>query len=547
MKSDTRRLEQQEDAAESSVSLNHRLEKVERALRELSVSSGHRQDNPVAEHDNLHINTPFDDATNSTGLAERLQVIEARIGGLMLNRANTTDTGLKPYTAPGAFPASRLFWPFGSSYDIDSLRPSVTQVRILWPTFLRGVDQVVKVLHRPSTERILQTSVSKPGALSRGQQALLFAVCYSAIPSMMPATVEVCFRTTKDQALAAYRSVTETALWKADFLTTHDLPTLQALVLFLGSSCFTEDAKAVWPLTGLARRLSTGGTAELSPFEREMHKRLWWQLWYLDHRAAEDKGNAASSTDADLDPDLPLNVHDSDLDPRMPLAPAPRTGWTEMSFSLVRFEIAIVYQDNMAAGEKKRLVEHCQQRTYNLYLMHCDTADPIHWLAQHVSHVLITEIWLRLYGEESLSGGQQTEAIRDQLFLTAIDIVDIPRRLRQEPQGDQWKWLLKGYFQFLPMAFLLTELSRRSQNFESLDYAWEVAEHAFSGWTDEDKDSRSGRILRELMARAKANREQQMLIWQSSDISFRDLSNNPWMAEFSAASSEGACQGESPW
>jgi hypothetical protein len=206
-------------------------------------------------------------------------------------------------------------------------------------------------------------------------------------------------------------------------------------------------------------------------------------------------------------------------------------------------------KDNILAAEKRRLVENCRQKIHTLYLIHCDNTEPVHWLAQHVAHVLITEMWFKLYGEESLSGGsiQQTEAIRDQLFLTAIDIVDTPRRIRQEPQAEQWKWLLRGYFQFLPMAFLLSELSRR-QNFESLDHAWEVAEHAFSRWTDEDKDSKSGRILRDLMARAKANREQQMLIWPSSDLSFAPQRLfDQGMTEFPAASTEGARQREPQW
>jgi hypothetical protein len=142
-------------------------------------------------------------------------------------------------------------------------------------------------------------------------------------------------------------------------------------------------------------------------------------------------------------------------------------------------------------------------------LRHCDNSQPIHWLAQHVSYVMISEMWIKLYNDEWLSNNASSgiHVTRNQILLTAIDIVDTPRRLEAEPQAKRWKWLLTAYLQYHPLAFLLNELCH-SQQSDTLERAWAVTEDAFKRWTDDNKTSKNGEFLLEMLAKAKAVRAQ---------------------------------------
>ena len=66
-------------------------------------------------------------------------------------------------------------------------------------------------------------------------EALLFSIYYCAITSLTPEQCLQMFQSDKDLLLKKYRQAVEIALGKADFLSSTDLVTLQALAIFLVS------------------------------------------------------------------------------------------------------------------------------------------------------------------------------------------------------------------------------------------------------------------------------------------------------------------------
>ncbi|PGH32797.1 hypothetical protein GX50_04398 [[Emmonsia] crescens] len=231
--------------------------------------------------------------------------------------------------------------PFSSpAVELAFLHPSSHQIDICWQAYLKNVDQIMKVLHTPSSEEILQKAKSSTASLANGHYALVFTIYLSSILSMTPEDVKSCFNTSKTEVLTTYGAATELALARANVLRTEDIDTLQAFVLFLSISILMNETKFAWALTGLARRLICSMSTNLPPFAKEIPKRLWWQLWYLDRRAEEDHGEIPSSYDAVMNPELPLNINDSDLDPKMVEGPRQHNDWIEMSFFLIRSEIA---------------------------------------------------------------------------------------------------------------------------------------------------------------------------------------------------------------
>ncbi|OBT72586.1 hypothetical protein VF21_08160 [Pseudogymnoascus sp. 05NY08] len=517
-------------SADISPSLHERIRKVEETLKDLTSSINGQNDTPSETNDLDE--TGREAPKEGTRDARRLEALEDTIGKLVTIRDRGMSLGFKPVDdrpissatfingfEPRFSNSQRIntSWSGGlfsfndSASETASLLPSTAQTQICWRAFLENVDQLAKVLHTPSAQSILQKAVNNPTSLNNGQKALLFAIYFSSISSMSVEDAEDCFKMDKTTTLAMYRAATEQALTAADFLVTDDLVTLQAFVLFLSFSRYAQDAKLVWALTGLARRLCIP-ISNSSLFTKEMHKRLKWQLWYLDRRASDDHGNDACSPDPMKDWELPLNINDEDIDLTMTVAPTARKCWTEMSFCLVRFVIANtsrLLEGDLSQSQKEGVINECGVRIQRDYLRHCNNSQPIHWLAQHVSYVMISEMWIKLCNDEWLSNNTSSgiHVFRNQILLTAIDIVDTPRRLEAEPQAKRWKWLLTAYLQYHPLACLLNELCH-SQQSDTLERAWAVTEDAFKRWTEDNKTSKNGEFLLEMLAKAKAVRAQ---------------------------------------
>ncbi|KFZ06956.1 hypothetical protein V501_06915 [Pseudogymnoascus sp. VKM F-4519 (FW-2642)] len=517
-------------SANISLSLDERIQKVEELLKDLTSSINGQNGYPSETNDIDQ--TEIEAFKEGSRDARRLQALENTIGKLVTIRNRGMPLGYNPHDdrpitsaifingfEPSFANSQRIntSWSGGlfslndSTSEAASLLPSTAQTQICWRAFLENVDQLAKVLHTPSAQSILRKAANNSNSLNNGQKALLFAIYFSSISSMSVEDVENCFKMDKTTTLAMYRAATEQALTAADFLVADDLVTFQAFVLFLSFSRYAQDAKLVWALTGLARRLCIP-ISNASPFTKEMHKRLKWQLWYLDRRASDDHGTDACSPDPMNDWELPLNINDEDIDPAMTVAPSARKGWTEMSFCLIRFGIANtsrLLESDLSQSQKERMINECGFKIQRDHLRYCDNSQPIHWLAQHVSYVMISEMWIKLYNDEWLSNNTSSgiHVTRNQILLTAIDIVDTPRRLEAEPQAKRWKWLLTAYLQYHPLSFLLKELCHSRQS-DTLERAWAATEDAFKRWTDDNKTSKNGKFLLEMLEKAKAVRAQ---------------------------------------
>lgn len=91
-----------------------------------------------------------------------------------------------------------------------------------------------------------------------------------------------------------------------------------------------------------------------SPFQVEYRRRLWWHICGLESRGAEEGGARQSSIMEDSHVQLPSNLNDVDLDPDSPERPKPRTGVTEVTFILLRWESVRMIQGLMEVKKKHK-------------------------------------------------------------------------------------------------------------------------------------------------------------------------------------------------
>lgn len=98
---------------------------------------------------------------------------------------NTTPEQSPPQ-GPGSESDHHSFLLGYSSSDVDltSLHPLPAQSSFLWQIYLENVEPLVKVLHIPTMSRLMTQVRRGEHDLRPGDEALVFAIYYSAVTSM---------------------------------------------------------------------------------------------------------------------------------------------------------------------------------------------------------------------------------------------------------------------------------------------------------------------------------------------------------------------------
>ena len=427
-----------------------------------------------------------------------------------------------------------------SSQNVDmlSLHPLPQQIGAYWRAFKENVDPLVKVLHVPTFERTIATAASNLAGLPRGLEALLFAIYYGAVTSSSSEDCLAQFGEAKPVLLARYRFAIEQALARANFLITEEIIVLQAMVLFLMCLRRNSYARVIWTLTGLVVRIAQtigvhrdGVHFGLKPFDVEMRRRLWWQVCILDTRASEDHGCDPTITEQSFDTKMPLNINDIDIIPGMNEFPAEKRGCTDMSFCLIRFEVANTFRrinyippgppkqctehlQGITLQEKEKWITDCHQRLEERYLKDCDMSVPLFWVTATVARLMMSKMWLMVYHPFQRQDGGTTipSEIKEKLFITSLENVEYSILLETEGRTMKWGWLFKTYVQWHALAFILSELCHRTTG-DLVERAWLAVEQTrekqpwSEGTAEDDSRGHLWRPLRKLYLKAKDARK----------------------------------------
>ena len=142
---------------------------------------------------------------------------------------------------------SFIFGYSSSTVDLRSLHPLPSQIPFFWSTYVENVDPLMKIFHVPTMNvAIRELQATKCENLNSSMEAALFSIYYSVISSMSQSEVEANFESDKTTLLSRYRFGVEQALSKADLMTTTEIVTVQAYVLFLFCLKRHDAVKLVW-------------------------------------------------------------------------------------------------------------------------------------------------------------------------------------------------------------------------------------------------------------------------------------------------------------
>ncbi|KLU82374.1 fungal specific transcription factor domain-containing protein [Magnaporthiopsis poae ATCC 64411] len=395
---------------------------------------------------------------------------------------------------PGGYPSNYAFL-FGhrtAEVDLRSFHPLPSQIPFIWQIYDQNVNSVTKILHSPTMANTINESRKNLDSLEPPLEALMFAIYMGAIVSMEEAEVKTNFDSDQATLIEKYRYALEIALAKAEFLTSTDLTTFQAFVLYTTLVRRRNDTRYAWTLVGLAVRISHAlglhrdptNFPGISPFDCEMRRRLFWYLMSMDSRAAEDQGADLIITDRSFDTRIPLNINDADFGPDSTELPPPRHGETEMTFLTMLNNIQVylrrIWNMTSAAGavcsrdvdspfeKREQLLEDLIKTVDQICPAPAGTtkANPLTFLAATVGRVIHAKMTIIVYQNGLTAAchgnltGELTEERQDRLYTAAIEVFEHGNLLSLDPRVKQWSWMIRVFMQWQAAAYLLLRMSK---------------------------------------------------------------------------------------
>ncbi len=326
-----------------------------------------------------------------------------------------------------------------------------------------------------------------------------------------------------------------------------------------------DSSRLMWTLTSLAIRIAQAmglhnenTLSSRRPFDREMRRRLWWQICVLDSHAAEDRAsNPVISADS-FNTRLPLNINDENLRFDSFKEVKEQQSFTDMTFCLICGEVFdTARQLNYVPGrqigatdvitqstwkERTALVMNTQQRIEEKHLIHLKLARPFHWTTRMVADVIIAIMWLNLYRPLERLPKVPDKIMDPGVLRLSVEVLERSHQLNTDPGASPWRWLSQTYVQWHALAVTAAELCVKTEG-PIVERAWAILEPFFNETALHVADSNRGmlwRPIKKLMNRAQGVRRQYLAsrsasIDSSAYVAAMNLSDEPNLANTGGA------------
>ncbi|KAI1630144.1 fungal-specific transcription factor domain-containing protein [Exophiala viscosa] len=410
---------------------------------------------------------------------------------------------------------------FGSTIhlaELVQLHPTQNHVFSLWQVFLENVDPVLKMVHVPVTQRQILRASQNLAQIPSAFESLMFSIYYSAVASIQcSASCRKLFQEERQTLLDRYELGVGQALSKADFMSSPDVTSLQALTMYLVCARHSANKTYIFSMTGLLIRsaMKLGLHRDpvalgLSPFLAEMRRRLWWHIVILDVRTAEDNDMDPLLCEHMFDTKFPANVNDADLDINMTEPVSAIRQRTEMTYTLTRFEGSyaarkLVFSSkfnkdngypNLSLPQKNDYIEALLKDLEEKYLRYCDRKIPICFLTVTSIRMVLAKVKLTIChpSRDGLTG--LTGARLHDLVQSSIEIIEYAHTLRTSDKYSRWVWLFQKYIEWDAVAFLLHCLGSAAVP-DLVERAWNAVDTFFKAWEGHvpEGERRWGRLL----------------------------------------------------
>jgi hypothetical protein len=260
--------------------------------------------------------------------------------------------------------------------------------------------------------------------------------------------------------MAQYRLGTELALEQADFLNNPDLNVLQGLTIYLSVLQYTGEARAAWFLAGVLVRLAVSIKLHLdgskvdniTPFEVEIRRRLWWQICFIDSKSVNSQVSAFKISEHMFHTELPTNTDDANLDPTMSELPVNTEGWTDMTAFLLRCETWRLSHRLQSIGpaisdiiQRHDIFMKTQTKLESMYLKHHNPNQRLQVFVVTSVWLFFTKVKLILSPEPFHSDGAPTSPTPPPMILALSTVlIENTSTLQNDPGWNGYRWQIQG-------------------------------------------------------------------------------------------------------
>jgi len=413
---------------------------------------------------------------------------------------------------------------------------SQTGLPFLWQTYVRFVDPVMKVIYVPSVQPMIEGVLNSSQPPSKSSEALLAAIKFCAVTSLSDEDCWSNFSTSREILLDMFKAEVQATLNAANFLSSHDITSLQAFMMFLFCNRRREKPSAMWVSSGIAIRVAQsiglhrdGAIMRLPVFVTEIRRRLFWELRMLDIACAEDCGFLPTHIFG-ADTRLPTHCNDSDLSPSNAETPPERSGFTDITYVMIRYEMTyrlhgyvphpggrssmgILTGDTHQFPEQSKAVSDFISVVQNNYLPSCNPTIPFHRVTRLVGSIVLAKMSLISQYPMFQSSNRRapiSDELKHELFNSSCEILETTDSLANDPETRGWAWMMETYVHWHPVAYILNELCMNPRH-EQAGRAWRAIDMAYAnshGLTFE-ANLALWKPLAGLLSRAKAQQRSQ--------------------------------------
>ena len=484
---------------------------------------------PLAIRDNVYEDDADDDVMDLGVQIGKMRMTE-RLGGWtrpkFVQELNNTLRGVdeiklshqaprqqispKSFIGPGPdyiAPSSSFFFPGTSMRTslIDYL-PSRNAADQLISQYWKAVHGLCRIVFRPTLEAqyvLFWNQITAGNEPVPSLQAIVFAAMFSAAVSMTSEQTMQDFGTSKESLVESFRSGTEMALAKANFLRTAKVDTIQAFVMYLLPLVRGEVSRAHSALVGTAIRLAEciglhrdGALYNLTPVEVHVRRMIWHQLCFLDMKTCEATGPRPQIRREDYDTKLPLNVNDVDLlDPKPPTEDKPV--WTDVTLFRIRCECMEMrrktWHDIMLIDKKKKSltsvlvkIQKFNEAMVAKYSPLVDYSVPFQRMGSFLLIAMSKTLFVQVLHRYMFYSGENRmpDRLRQVVVEAGLTMLENIVAYETDPQMQPWNWY-RGAFnhQYHSAMMLLTEVYLYPMRKEAvriwkcLDYVFEIPPH----------------------------------------------------------------------
>ncbi|KAK8085641.1 Transcription factor vrtR1 [Apiospora hydei] len=391
----------------------------------------------------------------------------------------------------------------GCTHSLAELHPDRRDAQKLWTLHTNNVEPLCKILHIPTTAKMIEEVTLHPANATKEEECLLFAIYHFAVFSMSDEECLYEFGEGHSVLLSRYRFALRQALVNASWLKTTDMIVLQALVLYLIATRLTSDPHTYWIMTGVAVRIAQrmglyrdGEETELSTYDVEMRRRLFWQVIPLDGYAGQLCGTSISLPSNSWETKQPLNINDSQIWPGMTGKPVAQDGPTEMIFCLVKAQLSNLYNrtgvkmasfgptvDLKPGAELDKIIDEVEGAIEIKYLRYCDIGNPLHFLLLGNVRSAANAVRLRSRLSRLATRTDASDHEMRDLCALADKIIETDSALYRNPSVRGFRWKIDSLFIWDALKCVLMSLSRPgfySATTGELDAAWDKIAEVYS-------------------------------------------------------------------